>query len=218
MKLSLKEQQLRLREQAILEAVNQLLAEKGYDAMTVDEVAAAIGIAKTSLYKHFESKEALAAAAMVQLLERTLAAALAQPANVTAGTRLQAVLRWALAEQLAGRMPKLPSTRGSLRETLMRDKAYMARLMEVSELLGGWIEAAQAGGELSAELPPEVVLYTLYARTCDPVVDYLRASGAWSDEQIIELMIATTFAGLAARRSAAPARPRTIERKVARAA
>jgi len=34
--------------------------------MTVDEVAADVGIAKTSLYKHFESKEELAAAAMVR--------------------------------------------------------------------------------------------------------------------------------------------------------
>jgi len=51
-RLSLKEQQLRLREDVILQAVNSLLAEKGYDLMTVDEVAAMVGIAKAKLYKH----------------------------------------------------------------------------------------------------------------------------------------------------------------------
>ncbi|MCX7243054.1 MAG: helix-turn-helix domain containing protein, partial [Polaromonas sp.] len=56
------------REDAIVEAVNSLLAEKGFDLMTVDEVAAKVGIAKASLYKHFPSKEDLAAAAMVRLL------------------------------------------------------------------------------------------------------------------------------------------------------
>jgi TetR/AcrR family transcriptional regulator, regulator of autoinduction and epiphytic fitness len=198
---SLKEQQLKLREEAIIAAVNALLAEKGYDLMTVDEVAAHIGIAKTSLYKHFESKEALAAAAMIRLLERTREVAAAQPAAAAPIGKLGAVLRWALAEHLAGRMPMLPSTRGSLRDGLVRDKRYMGLLMEVSELLGGWIEQAQEKGEIAPELPPEVVLFTLFARTCDPVVDFLKGSGSYSDERIVELLLATCFNGLAARQS-----------------
>jgi len=198
-KIPLKEQQLKLREEAILAAVNALLSEKGYDAMTVDEVAAYIGIAKTSLYKHFESKEALAAAAMVRLLERTKEVAELQPAATRPVEKLSAVLRWALGEQLAGRMPKLPSTRGALRETLMKDKRYMARLMEVSEMLGRWIEEGQAKGEITRRLPAEVVLYTLYARTCDPVVDFLKASGNYDDDRIVELMHAAAFDGLGAR-------------------
>lgn len=60
------------REEAILVAVNRLLAEKGFDAMTVDAVAAEVGIAKASLYKHFSSKEELAAAAMIRVLDRAL--------------------------------------------------------------------------------------------------------------------------------------------------
>ena len=46
------------------------LAEKGFEQMTVDEVAADVGIAKASLYKHFASKEALAAAAMARCWRR----------------------------------------------------------------------------------------------------------------------------------------------------
>ena len=64
---------MRVREDAIVESVNRLLADKGFDLMTVDEVAADVGIAKASLYKHFPSKEALAAAAMVRLLQRIAA-------------------------------------------------------------------------------------------------------------------------------------------------
>jgi TetR/AcrR family transcriptional regulator of autoinduction and epiphytic fitness len=214
MKLSLKEQQRRLREEAILTAVNALLAEKGYDAMTVDEVAAYIGIAKTSLYKHFESKESLAAAAMVRLLERTKEVVSAQPAAAAPSEKLSAVLRWALAEQLAGRMPKLPSTSGSLREALLKDERYVARLMEVSDALGGWIEQGQANGEITRDLPAEVVLYTLYARTCDPVADVLKGSGNYSDPQIIEFMHAAAFGGLAAR--VAPDSKATTTRGMAR--
>jgi AcrR family transcriptional regulator len=198
-RLSLKEQQLKLREQAILEAVNALLAEKGYDAMTVDGVAAYLGIAKTSLYKHFESKEALAAAAMVRLLERTQEVAVSQAESTSPSEKLAAVLRWALAEHLAGRMPKLPSTHGPLREALTRDKRYTTRLMDVSELLGGWIEQGQSNGEITRELPPEVVLYTLFARACDPVPGVLKAGGQYSDTQIVDWVLATSFHGLAGR-------------------
>ena len=44
-KLSFKQQQLIVREDAIVDAVNGLLARKGYDLMTMDEVAAEVGIA-----------------------------------------------------------------------------------------------------------------------------------------------------------------------------
>lgn len=59
---------LAAREDAIVQAVNRLLAEEGFELMTVDEVAADVGIAKASLYKHFPSKEDLAAAAMVRVV------------------------------------------------------------------------------------------------------------------------------------------------------
>ncbi len=215
MKFSLKEQQLKLREEVILDAVNALLSKKGYEAMTVDELAAYIGIAKTSLYKHFESKEALAAAAMVRLLERTKDVAAGQPAALAPIEKLSAVLRWALAEQLAGRMPKLPSTRSALRDALIRDKRYMGRLMEVSETLGGWIEEGQARGEITRDLPAEVVLYTLFARTCDPVVDFLKGSGNYSDAQIMELMHTAAFGGIGSRKAPVGSHTKTTRQRAA---
>jgi hypothetical protein len=48
-------------------------------------------------------------------------------------------------------------------------------------------------------LPPEVVLYTLYASACDPVPGVLRAGGSYDDEQLIGYVLATCFDGLAAR-------------------
>jgi AcrR family transcriptional regulator len=200
-RLSLKEQQLRLREDVILQAVNGLLAEKGFDLMTVDEVAAVVGIAKASLYKHFESKEALAAAAMVRLLDRTLDVIAALPDAMAPVDKLKAVVNWAVAEHLRGQMPSLPSTRSTLRDALVRNKAYIDRLIEVSDRLGAWIELAQGSGEIAAALPPEVVLYTLYARACDPVSDYLKLSGNFRDTEIVALVTTTCFSGLAARTS-----------------
>jgi len=204
-RISFREQVLRVREDAIVSAVNRLLAEKGFDLMTVDEVAAEVGIAKASLYKHFPSKEALAAAAMVRLLQRTIDVLAQQTARsgVNAFERLSAVTKWALDLQVAGEMPSLPSQNSSLRAELIASPAYADLLMQASETLGGWIVQAQADGDIDPALPPEVVLYTIYARACDPVPGFLKAGGQYSDAQIVAWVLSTCMNGLAARRPAA---------------
>ena len=198
-RVSFREQVLRVREDAIVQSVNRLLAEKGFDLMTVDEVAADVGIAKASLYKHFASKEALAAAAMVRLLRRALAVIEQQAARPEASAfqRVEALTRWTLELQLAGEMPSLPSQNSSLRAELLASKEYLDLLMQASERLGGWIVQAQADGEIDPALPPEVVLYTVFARACDPVPGFLKAGGQHPDQKIVDWVLAICMRGLA---------------------
>ncbi len=201
-KRSFRAQMHQAREDAIITVVNRLLAEKGFEAMTLDAVAIEVGIAKASLYKHFSSKEDLAAAAMVHVMQRALAfldTLRAAPAGVRPIDQLKAVARWTMEVQLAGEMPSLPSENSSLRAALAGNKAYVDGLMEVSERLGEWITAAQADGSLNSALPPIAVLYTLYARACDPVLGFLRGSEQYDNAQIIEMVLSTCFDGLQSR-------------------
>ena len=214
-KKSFKLQMLEAREQAITASVNRLLSEKGFDAMTVDEVAAEVGIAKASLYKHFNSKEELACAAMVQAMQKAQAflenlnqqsdvntsQETPNSSNSRALNKLMATTRWTLELKLSGQMPTLPSQNSSLRATLMASRPYMDGLMQVSELLGAWIVEAQKEGHLNPSLPPIAILYTLFARACDPVVEFLKMSELHSDEEIIEMVMTTCFAGLNARKN-----------------
>lgn len=197
-KLSFRERQFAVREEAILEVTLRLLGSKGYELTTMDEVAAEVGIAKASLYKHFPSKESLAGAVMRRLLNDTLAFTATQDAEASPLAALQAVLRWALRLRLAGGFPTLPDN-GGLRAALLADADYLAALTRLSGQLSGWIEAARARGELRPGLPTEVVLLSLYARTCDPAIDYLRLSGTLDDAAIVEAMLALFFDGVAAR-------------------
>ena len=190
-----------MREEAIVHAVNRLLAEKGFDAMTVDEVAAQVGIAKASLYKHFPSKEDLAAAAMVRVMRRAQDFISRLPEQATPLANLRSVVRWVLQVKLAGEMPTLPSQNSSLRSALIANTAYMDGLMEISDRLGAWIEQAQAAGELNPGLPPIAILYTFFARACDSVVEFLQMGNLFTDEQIVELVLCTCFEGLNARKS-----------------
>lgn len=192
----------RVRQDAIVTAVNRLLASKGYDAMTVDEVAAEAGLAKASLYKLFPSKEELAGAAMVGVLDRALAFVDGLRAQSEDGPspspleQLKAVTRWAMLTQLEGEMPSLPAQNSSLSASLQSNDAYMDRLISLSNRLSIWITEAQTSGQIKAELPPELVLYTLFARACDPVVALLKSSGQYTPQQIVDWVTATTFDGL----------------------
>ena len=136
---------------------------------------------------------------MVRILDLALAVVEAENAQPErpAIERVKAMLRWTLETQLAGEMPTLPSENSTLRATLMGNKDYIDRLMRLSDALGEWIVQAQADGALSRALPPEVVLYTLYAKTCDPVLGFLRAGGQYDDQQLVEWLIAVCVNGLA---------------------
>ena len=204
-RLSYKEQIQRIREDAIVEAVNRLLATKGYDAMTVDEVAAEAGMAKASVYKHFASKEDLAAAAMIRALDRavTFVDGLRENPDARPIEQLKAVARWAITSQLEGEMPSLPSQNSALSNSLQANEAYMDRLISLSNKLSIWITEAQTSGQLNPDLPAEMTLYMLFALACDPVVGMLKASGMYTNEQILAWVTTATFDGVSPLRAAA---------------
>lgn len=195
-RLSFKQQQLIAREEAIIDAVNRLLSEKGYDLMTMDAVSAEVGIAKASLYRHFRSKEALAAAAMIRLLEKTLHHVQALRTDMPAIFRLRDILQWALLLKMRGGLPTLPAQNTTLKDALINDPMYVGKLLDLNEILEKLIEEAKRDGTIRAAIPSEVALFSIYARSCDPTADYLKATGLYSNEQIVEMLLSICFDGL----------------------
>lgn len=56
--------------EAILDATDRLLSEKGYKKMTIDDLAESVGIGKGSIYLHFPSKEEIALSHIDRIIER----------------------------------------------------------------------------------------------------------------------------------------------------
>lgn len=195
--MSFRDRQFRWREEAILDAANRLLATKGFETMSMDDLAAAVGIAKGSLYKHFDSKEALAGATMTRLLRAIDAHLQAQDPALGPIDRLKDLLAWALRERAAGRMPLLPSTSQSVQQALLANRDYVMALEDVGNRMADLVQQAAEQGRLRADLPVPVILYAIYARSCDPSFEYLRQSGEWSDDEVIAMMISSCFDGLA---------------------
>ena len=196
-KISFKEQTFKLREDAILDAAHRLLAQKGFDLMTMDEVAADVGIAKPSLYKHFVSKEQLVGAAMIRLIEGALDFVDQLPPRESPLTQMKLILGWALRVRLGGGLPYLPATSPQVREMLTKNMGYVTKVLKLNDLLSDIVARGKKAGELRSDLPDEVILFSFYARSCDPAVDYLRLYSTLDNEAIIANMISGCFDGLA---------------------
>ncbi len=195
-KFSFKDQAFKLRENAILDAATVVLGAKGFDLMTMDDVAGAVGISKPSLYKHFKSKDELAGQAMVRLLDGAIEQVEALPADLSARNKLEALLEWALRVRLGGGLPFLPSTSPHVRDMLMRNFKYMARVIKLNRMLEKLVKQGQEEGQLDAHLPSDVILFSYYARTCDPAVEYLQKFSKMSDDDIVRHMLRVAFSGV----------------------
>lgn len=197
---SFKEQQFKVREDLIVTAANQLLADKGFDLMTMDDVAAAVGVSKGILYKHFASKESLAAAAMIRVLRGALGAIEALPSDLPAIDKLKAALRWTLESRLAGGLPLLPSGSASLQASLMTSMEYVGAIFRMNAMVTGLVEQAVRAGDVRGDIPVEVMVHSIYSRTCDPALDFLRRGGRYTDADLVAHLVSIAFDGLATRR------------------
>ena len=136
---------------------------------------------------------------MIQILGRVRAYLDTLPTDMPPQDKLRDLVRWSLERLITNEMPLLPSRNSSLRAVLMANKHYLDGLVTVSDQIGQWITEAQAQGFINPALPPLVVLYTLFARACDPVVGFLKEGGQYSDAEVVDLVVRTCFEGLAAR-------------------
>ena len=69
---SLKERQRRERERLILHAASEVLVEKGYDAMSMEDIASRVGISRAAIYLHFPGKEDLVLALLQRGIETSV--------------------------------------------------------------------------------------------------------------------------------------------------
>ncbi|MFZ6656376.1 TetR/AcrR family transcriptional regulator [Undibacterium sp. TJN19] len=194
-RIPFKKQQFDAREEAIIDAVNRLLSEKGYDLMTMDDVADAVGIAKGSLYKHFSSKEKLAAAALTRLLKATLAELDTLAEDMRAIDKIRHVLAWSLRLRLQGGVPHLPSTSLALQRSLMLNLDYVMVALRVNKRFYALVGKAREQGALTPQVPDDVLVYTLYSRACDPTMEFLLRDKRLTHEQIVDSMVHATIGG-----------------------
>lgn len=179
------------REEEILAAAYTLLTERGYEGMTMDEIAAQVGISKVTLYQHFSSKEALAAGIATDQMRRIEQAL--EPHyhdNRPALERLEAVLRYSLEQQAAKWVANLPPNARFVAQDPTFQALYAQRTAQWERL----VEQAKAEGSVDTEVST-AVLVRMMQQLFAPGYEDLVQRGRATPEEIIRTLLTIIFRG-----------------------
>ena len=107
-----------------------LFSERGFDAVTADELAEAVGVSRRTLFRLFATKEDIVVAAFDNLGDEALAALRERPAEEAPWTALRHALGAAVA-----RLEERPATFFELHGVIAQTPALRRRLLEQRD---GW--------------------------------------------------------------------------------
>ena len=187
------------RRDAMLELAAELIAEKGFRATTVRDIADAAGVLSGSLYHHFVSKESI----VDQLLYEFLHDLLARYQEVVAAGGSP---RAALERFIEVAFDALSRHRAAI-VVFQQDGAYLAKFerfdyineiaAEIERLWLTVIEQGVADGEIVTENPK--LAYHFIRDAVWVSVRWYRPDGEWSTADLSRQFIATVIQGLAPR-------------------
>lgn len=181
----------------ILEVAVQVFIEHGYDATSVSSLAARLGLSKSALYHHYESKERLLEVALEEALGG-LEGVLREPgANEgSAGQRLEHVLRGAVGV-LVDRLPYvtlLLRVRGNSdveRRALERRRAF-------DHEITGLVRAAQDESTVRPDVDASVATRLLFGMV-NSIVEWYRPTGAEGASELARDVLTVALDGLRTR-------------------
>jgi AcrR family transcriptional regulator len=151
---------------AILKATREILADAGVHGLTVEGVAARSGVAKTTIYRRWRSKEDLALAALLEVIREE------PPARHLGSTR--AALRGYLGQLVKNVNSRLYGRilRGLISELAIdrqlakgfREQVLARRVSAITGLLARGIEGGELRPDLDLELAVDLLLGPIYYR------------------------------------------------------
>ncbi len=199
---SLKEKQRQEREALILQAAEEVLLEKGYHALSMDEIAAQVGIAKGTLYLHFARKDDL----VFRLLERELQNILrmierATIMEGTSRTRLTFILE-TLYRRLLGKHGQLLYILHNSTElqAAVREK-HTKVLRQVADHITALLDEGKATGAFDPLIPTEVMASTFFSVLSPRAYQRLVREKNISPEELVRYVELIYFRGIAAHQS-----------------
>lgn len=140
----------------IVEAATRCFLEEGFNATSMDQVAAVAGVAKQTLYHHFGSKNGLFEA-VLRKKSAQITHALVEPQLTAQGPRetlvrfADGVLKLIIDQQSIAFLRLLISEAGKQREVI--DLIVRLAIDSICETLAGYLTDQSAGGRLRVDDP-----------------------------------------------------------------
>jgi len=180
---------------AVLSAAVALFIRKGYDATSIDDIAKSLGVTKSAVYHHVGSKDELLAEALDEALDEldsTVEAAMG--GTGPASDRLREAVRRSV-EVLVARQSAvtlLLRVHGNSETEL----DALRRRRRIDRQLAGLVKEAVDEGALRSDLDPDLVSRLMFGMV-NSLVEWYRADGPISAEQLAATVAALVFDGLA---------------------
>jgi AcrR family transcriptional regulator len=179
----------------VLRRAVDLFIRQGYDATSMGDLAAELGLTKSAIYHHVPSKEALLSAALDEALDG-LAAAIDEAAADTSGgayERLHSAVRRSV-EVLVAHLPAVTLLL-RVRGNSPIEIAAIDRRRLLDEKLAGLVRAAVDEGSLRADLDPELISRLLFG-TVNSLVEWYRPDGPLDPTHLADALVGLAFEGL----------------------
>jgi AcrR family transcriptional regulator len=147
----------------ILQATAALMREKGFAAISMDELATRVGISKPTLYSHFPTKDDLVVAVVMHSMDQVTAAVQADTTPRTPLQQLTFILRTVIQLQIdKGGLGPRPWAPEAFQFLCTHDEV-IERLRRIDAAVVELVEAGQAGGEIEPALEASAVVRAFFA-------------------------------------------------------
>jgi AcrR family transcriptional regulator len=186
------------RKRSILQAARQAFEAKGYDEVSMAEIAAGAGIVEGTIYVYYESKKHLMHCVVADWYAKLIDDVAQGLANIS-GT--QARLRFCILRHLRVYAENTGLASLVIRE-LRRDRSYYET--EVYELnrkytafVSGILKSAVEAGEVSPELPTSLIRDLIFGGMEHACSVILSGRGQLDLERTADQLLATIWSGIA---------------------
>ena len=194
-KRGLRDRQREARDEAILNAAFAFIVEDGYDALTMEGLAARVGISRQTLYHHFKSREDIALRAILTLMDQAIDAIQSFDQSLIPIERLKLIVRWMLESRFQPACAALVKVRHSIM-TVKSHPDYQRAFERRAAALAQIVEAAQARHELRTDLPSRLIVQMLLGLVSDASYEGLIANEQTTRDQVADAIVDVFFTGL----------------------
>ncbi len=188
-----KERQRQLREEAILESAHELLVDQGYSDMSMDDLAARVGVSKATLYQHFPSKEDVAIHVIARAVSRAKARVRALDPHLPAIVRLEMATRQAFEERASLWQATLPLSPAWVRS----HPVYTTQMAGLVDAFASLVDEAKADGDVVADVPTLVIVHMLFGLYRADYSNLLAKEGI-SQSELVDMFVKMIFNGILA--------------------
>jgi AcrR family transcriptional regulator len=173
---------------AVLRTAIDLFNRHGYNGTSIADIAAALGVTKSAIYHHVDSKEDLLAAALEEALaELTTAVEAAVDGPGTAHDRLRVAVHRSV-EILIAHQPAVTLLL-RVHGNSQIEQAALQRRRELDEKVADLVAAAIDEGALRSDIPPPVASRLLFGLV-NSLVEWYRPDGPIDDSTLADDLVA----------------------------